>query len=155
MISDMQLPNLNLPPYEFRFRKSAGKTNIYDPVRKKYLVLTPEEWVRQNFVQFLIREKGYPKNLLHIEATLTVYGKSLRSDIIVYNRDMKPLVLVECKAPNIAITEETFYQAATYNIQTGAPYLILTNGLEHYCLQIPPTPAAPSFLPEIPPFSEL
>ncbi len=151
----MPLPNLNLPPYEFRFREINRKMHIYDPVRKKYLILTPEEWVRQNFVQFLIREKGYPRSLIHIEATLKVYEKSLRSDIIVYNPEMAPLVLVECKAPDIPITGETFYQAATYNIPTGAPYLFLTNGLQHYCLKIPAPPDPPFFLTGIPPFDQL
>ncbi len=107
---------------------------IFDKLRKKYIVLTPEEWVRQHFVYFLIEEKKYPVTLIALEKQLTINNLKKRSDILIFNTDGKPEIIVECKAPSIKITQNTFDQIARYNLKLRANYLILTNGLEHfYC----------------------
>ncbi|KGL60670.1 type I restriction enzyme R protein [Polaribacter sp. Hel1_33_49] len=107
---------------------------IFDKLRKKYIVLTPEEWVRQHFVYFLIEEKKYPVTLIALEKQLTINNLKKRSDILIFNTDGKPEIIVECKAPSIKITQNTFDQIARYNLKLRANYLIVTNGLEHfYC----------------------
>tara|TARA_B110000046_G_scaffold186042_1_gene231756 strand:+ start:3635 stop:4078 length:444 start_codon:yes stop_codon:yes gene_type:complete len=128
------MQKLNLPTYNFKFKSSENKTLIFDKLRKKYMVLTPEEWVRQHFVCFLIEEKKYPVSLIAIEKQLTINNLKKRSDILVFNTDGKPEIIVECKAPSIKITQAAFDQIARYNLKLKAKYLIVTNGLEHfYC----------------------
>jgi len=128
------MQKLNLPTYNFKFKSSENKTLIFDKLRKKYMVLTPEEWVRQHFVYFLIEEKKYPVSLIAIEKQLTINNLKKRSDILVFNTDGKPEIIVECKAPSIKITQAAFDQIARYNLKLKAKYLIVTNGLEHfYC----------------------
>jgi hypothetical protein len=128
------MQKLNLPTYNFKFKSSENKTLIFDKLRKKYMVLTPEEWVRQHFVYFLIEEKKYPISLIAIEKQLTINNLKKRSDILVFNTDGKPEIIVECKAPSIKITQDAFDQIARYNLKLKANYLIVTNGLEHfYC----------------------
>ncbi|MGK0325182.1 MAG: hypothetical protein ACJA1D_000521 [Polaribacter sp.] len=128
------MQKLNLPTYNFKFKSSENKTLIFDKLRKKYMVLTPEEWVRQHFVYFLIEEKKYPVSLIAIEKQLTINNLKKRSDILVFNTDGKPEIIVECKAPSIKITQDAFDQIARYNLKLKAKYLIVTNGLEHfYC----------------------
>jgi hypothetical protein len=128
------MQKLNLPTYNFKFKSSENKTLIFDKLRKKYMVLTPEEWVRQHFVYFLIEEKKYPVSLIAIEKQLTINNLKKRSDILVFNTDGKPEIIVECKAPSIKITQAAFDQIARYNLKLKANYLIVTNGLEHfYC----------------------
>jgi hypothetical protein len=107
---------------------------IFDNLRKKYMVLTPEEWVRQHFVQFLIQEKKYPVSLIALEKQLTINNRKKRTDILVFNKEGSPEIIVECKAPKIKITQATFDQIARYNLKLKANFLIVTNGLEHfYC----------------------
>lgn len=128
------MQRLNLPTYNFKLKSSENKMLIFDKLRKKYIVLTPEEWVRQHFVYFLIEEKKYPVTLIALEKQLTINNLKKRSDILVFNTDGKPEIIVECKAPSIKITQNTFDQIARYNLKLRANYLILTNGLEHfYC----------------------
>jgi hypothetical protein len=128
------MQKLNLPTYNFKFKSSENKTLIFDKLRKKYMVLTPEEWVRQHFIYFLIEEKKYPVSLIAIEKQLTINNLKKRSDILVFNTDGKPEIIVECKAPSIKITQDAFDQIARYNLKLKAKYLIVTNGLEHfYC----------------------
>ena len=129
------MQKLNLPPYDVNLRKTAGKIHIFDPIRKKYLVLTPEEWVRQHFLQFLIHHKSYPAGLIKMESGLKYYDRNKRTDIVVYDRELKPHLLIECKAPDIKITQKTFSQIANYYHQLPAKYMVLTNGLEHYCFR--------------------
>lgn len=125
---------LNLPQYKFKFKNNENKTLIFDKIRKKYIVLTPEEWVRQHFVSFLINEKKYPISLIALEKQLIVNGLKKRSDILVFNKKGTPEIIVECKAPTVKITQETFNQIARYNLKINANYLIVTNGLQHiYC----------------------
>lgn len=128
------MQKLNLPNYKFKLKSSENKTLIFDKLRKKYFVLTPEEWVRQHFVCFLIDEKKYPVSLIAIEKQLTINNRKKRTDILIFNTDGKPDIIVECKAPQIKITQATFDQIARYNLKLKANYLIVTNGLEHfYC----------------------
>ena len=128
------MQTLNLPTYNFKLKNSQNKTLIFDKLRKKYVVLTPEEWVRQHFVHFLIDQKKYPETLIAIEKQLTINNLKKRTDILIFNSDGKPEVVIECKAPSIKISQKTFDQIARYNLQLKADFLIVTNGLTHfYC----------------------
>jgi len=126
------MQKLNLPSYDFKLKSNKKHTLIFDNFRKKYLVLTPEEWVRQHFVRFLVDEKKYPASLIAIEKQLKINNITKRTDIIVFNKEGMPDILVECKAPHIKITQATFDQIARYNLQLQVNYLIVTNGLQHY-----------------------
>lgn len=122
---------LNLPPYPFKIFKEGEKYKILDPIRKKRLVLTPEEWVRQHMVMYLITYKGFPTGLLKVESGVRLHQRFGRTDALFLDKGANPLVLIECKAPDIALNQETFHQIARYNSALKAPYLIMTNGLEH------------------------
>lgn len=145
----MDLPVLNYPAYDFSMRCIRNRKDIYDPLRKKYVALTPEEWVRQHTVRFLTGDRGYPAGLTHIEATLKIYSATRRCDILVYTPQMTPLLVAECKAPEVTIAAETFDQIATYNSVIGAPLLLVTNGIDHFCCRMAPG-QAPAFLKDIP-----
>jgi hypothetical protein len=128
------MQQLNLPTYKFRIKSSENKLFIFDIIRKKFVVLTPEEWVRQHFIWFLIEEKQYPISLIAVEKMLTINKLTKRTDILIFNAKGTPDIIVECKAPSIKITQNTFDQIARYNLKLNANYLITTNGLEHfYC----------------------
>jgi hypothetical protein len=124
---------LNLPDFNLTVRKEEGKVWIFDIIRKKYIVLTPEEWVRQHFIHYLINELNYPKSLFRIEGSLTYNKLQKRSDIVIHDREGKPWMLVECKAPNIKLTQKAFNQVAVYNMTIGARYVAVTNGMVQYC----------------------
>lgn len=132
-----QLPQLNLPSIDARVRADAdslrGGLEIYDALRRKWVALTPEEWVRQHFVNFLIKERGYPAALMVNEAEIKLNGLSRRCDTVVYDRTLRPRVVVEYKAPTVNITQKVFDQIARYNIVVNADVLIVSNGLRHYC----------------------
>jgi hypothetical protein len=123
---------LNLPTYSFKIKSSENKYFIFDIIRKKYLVLTPEEWVRQHIIHYLIAEKNYPISLIAVEKKLTINKLTKRTDILVFNAKGSPHIIVECKAPSIKITQEAFDQIARYNLKLEANYLIVTNGLTHF-----------------------
>ncbi len=123
---------LNLPSYKFRIKSTKNKYVIFDIVRKKYVSLTPEEWVRQHIIHYLIEEKKYPISLIAIEKQLTINNLTKRTDILVFNNKGLPHIIVECKAHSINITQNAFDQIARYNLKLNANYLIVTNGLEHY-----------------------
>ncbi|NEW77834.1 MAG: type I restriction enzyme HsdR N-terminal domain-containing protein [Gelidibacter sp.] len=123
---------LNLPTYPFKIKSSENKYFIFDIVRKKYMVLTPEEWVRQHMIHYLISAKNYPISLIAVEKKVTVNKLTKRTDILVFNAKGKPHIIVECKAPSIKITQEAFDQIARYNLKLEANYLIVTNGLTHF-----------------------
>ena len=123
---------LNFPSYQFRFKNSENKTAIFDELRKKFIILTPEEWVRQHTIQYLMQQKNYPKQLLNAEKQLKVNGLTRRYDIVAYNPDGSINLIVECKAPSIKITQDTFDQIARYNLSLKAEQLMVTNGLHHY-----------------------
>lgn len=129
------MQQLNFPSYSFRIKSSENKTLIFDIVRKKYVVLTPEEWVRQHVLMYLIEEKNYPISLIAVEKQLKINSLVKRTDIVVFNRDGKPEIIIECKAPSITISQETFDQIARYNLTLQANYLMVTNGLAHYYCQ--------------------
>lgn len=125
--------SLNLPPINPTVKKEEGKVFIFDRIRKKYLVLTPEEWVRQHFIYYLIDELKYPRSLFRIEGSLTYNKLQKRSDILILDRAGKAWMLVECKAPTIKLSQKAFNQAAVYNMTLGAKYLAVTNGMAHFC----------------------
>ncbi|MCD8405611.1 type I restriction enzyme HsdR N-terminal domain-containing protein [Tenacibaculum dicentrarchi] len=144
------MQKLNLPTYKFRLKSNENKMLIFDNLRKKYLVLTPEEWVRQHFVQFLIEEKKYPVTLIALEKQLTINNLKKRTDIVIFSSDGTPNIIVECKAPKIKIAQDTFDQIARYNLKLNANYLIVTNGLEHYFCQLDKENETYIFLKDIP-----
>ncbi len=126
---------LNLPEFNITVRKEEGKVLIFDIIRKKYIVLTPEEWVRQHFIHYLINHLNYPKALFRIEGSLTFNKLQKRSDIVIHDREGKPWMLVECKAPNIKLTQKAFNQVAVYNMTIGARFVAVTNGMVQYCFE--------------------
>jgi predicted type IV restriction endonuclease len=130
------MQQLNFPSYSFRFKNSENKVAIFDEIRKKFIILTPEEWVRQHVVRFLLEEKKYPKSLINVEKTLKVNGLRKRYDVVVYNPDGSIFVLIECKAPKIKIAQATFDQIARYNMTLKSEFLMVTNGLNHYFCQM-------------------
>ena len=127
---------LNLPTYSFKLKSKENKTLIFDKFRKKYVLLTPEEWVRQHVASFLLEEKKYPVSLISIEKQFLVNNLKKRTDIIIFNASGNPEIMVECKAPTVKITQETFDQIARYNLKIKANYLFVTNGLDHFYCQI-------------------
>jgi len=133
-----------------KVKKEAGEKMIFDPIRKKYLVWQPEELVRQLLIQYLIQEKNYNKNHLHVERGLKVNGMYKRSDIITYDKTMAPFLLVECKAPNISLNQAVLDQIATYNLNYKVPYLLVSNGMHSYCCQMDYENNSYTFLKEIP-----
>jgi len=147
---------LNLPEYQFRLRKNKeSKTEIFDKIRKRFYVLTPEEWVRQNFINYLIQEKKFPASLMAIEKGLKLNGMTKRTDIVQYNKSGKPILIVECKAPEVKLSQDTFDQAARYNLSLKVDYLIITNGLEHYACKMDYKENRIHFLKEIPTYETL
>ncbi len=125
---------LNFPEYEFRFKGNENNPYIFDIIRKKFVILTPEEWVRQHVIQFLVFEKKYPMTLINVEKQLLVNKMIKRYDIVGYQSTGKIQLVVECKAPSVKITQQTFDQIARYNMVLQADYLMVTNGLQHfYC----------------------
>jgi len=144
--------NLNLPPAPLRFKEINGKKAIFDVVRKKYIILTPEEWVRQHFVHFLINHYQYPKSLIKIESSVRFNELAGRSDIIIYDRKGQVFLLVECKAPTVLLSNMVFEQASKYNQNYKASHLIITNGLQHYCCSINHQTSSYTYLTDIPVF---
>ncbi len=146
---------LNLPQQDLSIRNDGTRTYIFDIIRKKYLVLTPEEWVRQNFVHYLTEDLHYPASLMMTENGLKLFNTQKRSDIVIYDRNGNPLVVVECKATDVKITQETFNQVARYNIKFRAPLIIVTNGLSHYCAKYDANRSKYTFLKDIPQYGDL
>ncbi|GIM57898.1 type I restriction enzyme HsdR N-terminal domain-containing protein [Capnocytophaga canimorsus] len=130
------MQKLNFYPYQFRFKNSENKTLIFDEIRKKFVVLQPEEWVRQHVVQFLIQEKSFPKSLINVEKELMINGLKKRYDIVVYKNTGEILLVVECKAPDILINQKVFDQVFRYNLSLQASVFMVTNGLQHYYAMI-------------------
>lgn len=143
---------LNLPTYKFNIKRKGEKLIILDPQRKRFVTLTPEEWVRQNFIQFLIVEKKYPAALIAVESQLEINGMKKRCDAIIYNRNATPIIIVEFKAPTIPISQATFDQAAVYNSKLNIQYFIISNGLEHYICHVNAEKMSYNFLPDVPEF---
>jgi len=144
------MQELNFPSYAFRLKSSENKTLIFDIIRKKYVVLTPEEWVRQHVLRFLLEEKNYPASLIAVEKQLKIHTRTKRTDIVVYNTQGTPEVLIECKAPSVKITQDAFDQIARYNLTANSSYLMVTNGLSHFFCQIDAENETYVFLKDIP-----
>ncbi|WP_272148599.1 type I restriction enzyme HsdR N-terminal domain-containing protein [Tenacibaculum aiptasiae] len=147
------MQKLNLPSYTFKTKSNENKMLIFDNLRKKYVVLTPEEWVRQHFVEYLVKEKKYPVSLIAIEKQLTINNRKKRTDILIFNSNGKPNIIVECKAPSVKITQDTFDQIARYNLKLDANYLVITNGLEHYYCSLDKENETYVFLRDIPSYN--
>ncbi len=144
---------LNFPDYQFRFKSNENKPLIFDEIRKKFVSLTPEEWVRQHVIQYLVKEKKYPASHINIEKQLKLHDTVKRYDIVVFNKDGSILILVECKAPQIQIAQNTFDQIARYNFVLNADYLMVSNGLEHYFCRMDLDAERYNFLKDIPEYN--
>lgn len=147
--------SLNLPDFQVKIAVTDGKKMVFDPLRRKYVALTPEEWVRQHFVHFLIQHKGYPSGLLANEVQLTLNGTRKRCDTVLYDRTRTPRMIIEYKAPTVPITRQVFDQITRYNIVLRVDYLIVSNGLEHYCCKVDYERFCCNFLKEIPDYAML
>ncbi|MDR1403629.1 MAG: type I restriction enzyme HsdR N-terminal domain-containing protein [Tannerellaceae bacterium] len=147
--------SLNLPEFEAKVSKKDGKPVIFDPLRRKYVALTPEEWVRQHFINFLRTEREFPMELLANEITIRLNNTIKRCDTLVYNRFLTPLMIIEYKAPGIAVNHTVFDQITRYNISLRVPYLVVSNGLHHYCCRIDYGKQSYAFLNDIPLYREL
>ena len=144
------MPQLNLPNVDLKTKLVKGTTQVFDIVRKKYLILTAEEWVRQHFIHFLHLEKNYPLGLMGVEKLVKYNNMSTRADIVLFTNEGRPNMIVECKGPNVAISQDTFYQIAKYNFNLKVQYLVVTNGLKHYCCEVNYDSDKIDFLQEIP-----
>ena len=148
------MQNLNFPSFNFRIKSSENKTSIFDVIRKKFVILTPEEWVRQHVIHFLIEIKNYPVSLINVEKAIDLNGTIKRYDIVVYKPNGKIQLLVECKAPKVKITQDTFDQIARYNLILKGDYLMVTNGLHHYYCQINYQTENYQFLKDLPLYTQ-
>lgn len=143
------MDRLNLPDYSHLLRINAQAGQIFDSVRRKFVALTPEEWVRQNIVQHLL-SLGFPQGLIAVEQPITYNGLKKRCDVVIYNRQAQPCAIVECKAPQVGISQKTFDQIAVYNLKLKVEYLIVTNGLQHFCCKVNVETGAVEFLRDFP-----
>ena len=150
-----QMLPLNLPNFDIKVKKSADQLLVWDDTRRKYVALTPEEWVRQHFVHFLISEKGYRQELIANEVSIKLNGTAKRCDTVIYDRLLTPLMIVEYKAPSITITPKVFDQIVRYNRVLHVQYLIVSNGIRHFCCQIDYENLSYRFLKEIPDAQEV
>jgi hypothetical protein len=146
---------LNLPAFEYKIRQHDGKDQIYDPLRRRYVRLTSEEWVRQHFTHFLISQKGYPAGRMVHEALVVVNGQQKRCDTLVYDENLRPLVVLEYKAPEVTLNQKVFDQIASYNFVLKVQYLIVSNGLTHYCCRMDYQAHCVRYLTEMPAYTDL
>jgi len=161
---------LNLPPFSVKTRGARpvsgaaatpaaasrnAKLEIFDFLRKRYVTLTPEEWVRQHFTHWLVEHKGYPQGLLANEIALHIGDKTLRCDSVVYDKTAHPLMIIEYKAPSVQITQRVFTQISAYNLLLHVDYLVVSNGVQHYCLRMDYERATYTFLPEVPDYKQI
>ena len=146
---------LNLPQYEIKITEKDGKHMIFDFLRRKYVALTPEEWVRQHFTHYLVEHKGYPKGLLGNEIELQIGDKRLRCDSILYNKVAQPQMIIEYKAPTVPLQQKVFDQVSAYNLLLRVDYLVISNGMEHYCCKMDYEHQKYLFLQEIPDYEKL
>lgn len=147
--------SLNLPRYEVKMRDAEGKKEIFDRLRRCYVALTPEEWVRQHFVNMLIEHKGYPTTLTANEVAISLNGMKRRCDTVVYDKALRPRAIVEYKAPSVKIDEKVFAQIARYNLVLRVDFLIVSNGLQHFCCKMDYENNRYSFLREIPAYKDI
>lgn len=149
------MQKLNLPPYPIRVQNTGNRTTIFDILRQRYVTLTPEEWVRQHFINYLTRHLGYPTGLLANETEIVIGDKHLRCDSVLYDHNAAPRMIIEYKAPSIKITQKVFDQITAYNLLLRVDYLIISNGIEHYCCKMNYDAGTYTFLQHIPQYSEL
>lgn len=149
------MERLNLPTYSFNLKSEDERTLIFDVFRNRWVVLTPEEWVRQHIARYLSDDLGYPPSLILLEGSLRVNGMPRRYDLLVHDREGNPVMIGECKAPDVKITQKVFDQLARYNGVLGVSLLLITNGIDHYCMQSDPKNEGYTFLPQIPSFDIL
>jgi hypothetical protein len=147
------MTNLNLPKYSLRIKSKENKLYIFDRIRKKDIILTDEEWVRQNFIEHLIQYKKYPLSLMAVEKKCLVNNRTKRTDILIFDKKGKPFVIVECKAPQVEIDQGTFDQIARYNLALQAQFLIVTNGLQHFYCKMDHINEKYQFLEDIPEYA--
>lgn len=146
---------LNLPAYNFNTKKEGDKLLIFDSLRKKFVKLTPEEWVRQHFIRFLIQEKNYPVALIAVESQIIINGMKKRCDAIIYDNQMNPFIIIEFKSPAVPITQETFNQVAVYNFNLNVGIFMLSNGIQHFLCKINANKTGYDLYDEIPDFNQL
>ena len=154
----MQLPRLNFPEYNFKLQRSSDERQslkIFDIIRKKYVSLTPEEWVRQHLLHFLVNERKFPQSLVSVEKKLLINNLEKRTDVVIYSSSLQPVLLAECKAPKVPLTQSVFDQAARYNMTLNVAYFLITNGIESFICRIDHERQSYSFLNEIPTYQEL
>lgn len=146
------MQELNLPAYEFRIKTERTKKYIFDTVRKRFVLLTPEEWVRQHFIRYLIEEKNYPESLMAVEKQITLNGKLFRFDLLVFRRNGQPLLIAEFKAPGVKISQDTFDQVVRYNMKLKVERVVVSNGLQHFVCEIDYQQNSYKYLREVPEF---
>ncbi|WP_108823413.1 type I restriction enzyme HsdR N-terminal domain-containing protein [Dysgonomonas sp. Marseille-P4361] len=147
--------DLNLPPFDIKVKKVNGKPVVFDQLRRKFIALTPEEWVRQHFINYLTTEKGYSSSLIANEIQINLNNQKRRCDSVVYDKELQPIVIVEYKAPDVNITQDVFDQIVRYNIVLKVKYLIVSNGINHYCCKIDYTTQSFEYLSDIPHYTDL
>ena len=150
-----KMHTLNLPTFDAKVKKTSAGLKIFDPLRRKYVALTPEEWVRQHFVHYLISEKKYPTSLMANEVTIQLHSLTKRCDTVVYNYHLEPLMIIEYKEPNTPITQQVFDQITRYNITLHVPYLIVSNGMQHYCCRMDYENMSFEYFGEVPEYESL
>ena len=146
---------LNLPSFDICIAQRNGRPTVFDPLRRRFVALTPEEWVRQHFVNYLVQHLHYPAGLMANEVELTVGDKHLRCDTLLYNKDMQPQMIIEYKAPHIALSQKVFDQITAYNLLLHVDYLVVSNGMEHLCCQMDYDNRRYVFLHDIPDYNQL
>lgn len=146
---------LNLPTYDAKIRRSNNALEVFDPLRRKYVTLTPEEWVRQHFINYLITEKKYPASLMANETGIKLNSLTRRCDTVVYNKQLEPLMIIEYKESNVQITQQVFDQVVRYNNVLKVPFIVVSNGITHYCCRIDYENQSYNYLTEIPEYQDL
>jgi hypothetical protein len=149
------MDRLNLPTYSLTVKSEAGRKYIFDPIRKRYVVLNPEEWVRQNFIQYLVQDRAFPASLITVEREFLFNQMKKRTDILVYETSGNPVLMVECKSPAVRITGRVFEQIGLYNLTYRLKWLIVTNGLQHFCCKMNDEKGGYDFMDEIPDWTDL
>ena len=146
---------LNLPSFEIKLSGTPERPKIFDVLRRKYVALTPEEWVRKHFVHYLIEHKGYPQMLMANEVEFKVGDKRLRCDSVLYNNVLQPRMILEYKAPNVTLTQRVFDQISVYNLLLHVDYLVVSNGIQHYCCKMDYDHQKSLFLGDIPDYQNI
>jgi len=149
------MQSLNFPRYSFRIKSEGQRKHIFDNIRKRYVLLTPEEWVRQHLISYLVEDRKYPASLLAVEMPLKINRMERRADLVLFSKNGDPLLIAECKAPGVKITQGAFDQVARYNLDMKVRYLIVSNGTVHYCAELDHVRGVWSFLRQIPAFEEV